>query len=170
MLHKEAQSRGLATHSCGLGELRAITVLPPAEHAPQVSERTKRVASLTHRLSRAAAEQSEDVAAPPPFSLGEIEEIVHAIEAEGTPPPEAIAACLTSVQSAIGTLPAGKGASEAAARSVRWSYERVMVVHGRAGAAASGKDHGARGGGRGEGQGRKDWRKGRPQRQRDSDQ
>ena len=151
LLHREAGRMRLATASAGIGEARALRVLPRGVTAPQPSEEVQRLASLVYRWAREAAEQqTESEAAPPPFSLGEVTEIVAGARCEGATDerderderadevedtvPVALAPLFRRARGVLRTVPRPK-VGEAMALRARGDYERCLAVKGRLDAA-----------------------------------
>jgi len=124
---REAQRLRLNTHSVGVGPARAVCVLPRGTAPPQPSAATSFVARLAYRWARDAAEQHVDGAAPAPFSLGEVIEIVeqapHASAAS-------IAPFIARARSVMGTV-APQKAGEACALRTLYDYERCLALNGR---------------------------------------
>ena len=152
-LHKEAKRVGLNTLSQGIGAARAIRVLPRGMAPPQPTAATRRLAALVYRLARHAAQQNlEGEAAPLPYSLGEVTEMV---ECEGSEQlPRDLEPLVAVARSALGTLPK-PNEGEALARQILQQYERCLVLQGR---LDGGRNVGAGGSAAAFKGGRKDWR------------
>jgi DNA polymerase III epsilon subunit-like protein len=165
LLHRAAKHAGLATVSRGLGPERSIRVLPVGVLAPEPSARTKRLAALVFQWSKRAAEQDGDEAMEPPYSVGEIEELVDALsvrEAEPRMDNESIgaisatascvdvAALIARATAVLPTTPSPSDGQEHARRSSR-SYIRMVALQGVALVDDDGGRRGDKGGG--------DWRR-----------
>ena len=135
LLHKEAKRFGLSTHSEGLGEARAIRVLPRGVAPPEPAPATRRLAQLVYRWARDAAEQTtEGEAAPAPFSMGEVTEIIQLDDLSSVPPQ--IADLVATARAALGTAPPELDGKRIATRA-RDDYERKIALEGRLDAAAN---------------------------------
>ena len=152
-LHKEAKRVNLNTFSQGVGAARAIRVLPRGMAPPQPTAATRRLSALVYRLARHAAQQNlEGEAAPLPYSLGEVTEMV---ECEGSEQlPRDLERLVAAARSALGTLPK-PNEGEALARQILQQYERCLVLKGR---LDGGRNVGAGGSAAAFKGGRKDWR------------
>lgn len=124
---REAQRLQLNTHSMGVGPARAVCVLPRGTAPPQPSATTSFVARLVYRWARDAAEQHVDGAAPAPFSLGEVIELV---EQAPHASPASIAPFIARARSVMGTV-APQKAGEACALRALYDYERCLALIGR---------------------------------------
>ena len=127
ILHKEARRFKLATLSRGIGEERALRVLPHGVAAPVPAMPVRRAAALAYRLTKKEAEEAFDEVREPPFSLGELEEIAEAVLSCGTPPPGTIAVCLMQVINALATLPTS---ADGTMQRLPYTYERILTVRG----------------------------------------
>ena len=161
MLHKEAKRLGLATWSSGIGEARAILVMPAGMAAPQPSTATRQAALLVHRLVRAAVESGSEPAmpaaglepampaattadgapmvsagkaafcVPAQLSHGEVEEMIEAAAQGVLPPSPSVAHLIRCAQSALATLPP-PSEGPAIAQAARRQLELVRPFDGRA--------------------------------------
>ena len=151
VLHREAKREKLETCSRGLGEARAVRVLPPGERVPSPPVHVRAVAAAVVRVARRAFEDTGEGELI--YSVGEMEEIVQAYLENGSSPPPDVATLIACVHCALPTLPTGQG-GDAHGRSIRWAYERVLCVQGRSSSDVFAFDPGgAKGGGRGHGRG-----------------
>ena len=133
-LHKEARRLRLLTHSSGIGDARAIRVLPRGASVPEPTAHVRRLAGMVYDWLRDEAEQAGEEASGPPFSRGEVVELVELADREhangSAPLPAAIASLIRRAHAVAATAPSpGEGGEQLAVR-VRSDYERALVVRG----------------------------------------
>ena len=128
VIHAEAKTVGLSTRSAGIGVERAIHVLPPGIEPNQPDASTQQRARLVYKWAREDAEQAPEGAAPVPYSLGEITEML--APHFSLPWPQLITQHVARACAIELTTPT-KREGEAAAGLMRLAYERCLLIHRR---------------------------------------